>query len=153
MKRIITFLLSCLIMTVSLCANSFVYAQSIEDFATDVQPTEQNFNPDEPTEPIDPEEPVAWGGDAYLETDTWTLIVKSNNIFADSPKVTNQSWNPGAIRVKVVKDSDPSIQIGSTKIIVNGYSTYLDTIPAFSGTYRILAQAYSIPGSYNLRID
>lgn len=102
--------------------------------------------------PVDPDDPVAWSGDALLGTDVWTLIVRSNNDFADSPKVTNSGTNLGAIRVRVIKESDGT-QIGSTKIIVNGYSTYMDEIPAMSGTYRLEAQAYSIPGSYHITVD
>lgn len=41
---------------------------------------------------------VNWTGKARLGTSVYYNVTSSNNIFRDSPKVTNHSGNPGRIR-------------------------------------------------------
>ena len=94
---------------------------------------------------------VKWTGKARLGTKVYYNVTSSNNIFKDSPKVTNHAGNPGAIKVRIV-NSDGK-QVGATKEIAAGKTVTMDSIPAFSGTYTLQAMALDKEGSYTITID
>ena len=94
---------------------------------------------------------VNWSSTAYLTLDDYSNVTSSNNLFADSPTVTNSSSNPGPIMVRIVNSKGQII--GSPKTILTGRSVKLDEIPAFSGTYTLQAKAYTKAGHYFISID
>ncbi len=93
---------------------------------------------------------INWNGATYLTTGNYSNVATSNNLFPDSPTVTNGTGNPGTITVRVVGSN--GAQIGKTKTIKAGKSVQLDRIPALSGTYTIQAKA-SKAGTYNISVD
>ncbi len=93
---------------------------------------------------------VNWSGTAYLAAKQWCNVTSSNNVFRDSPKVTNGASNPCSIKVRIVKESGEVV--GEEKEVGVGESVKMDKIPAFSGTYTL--QAYSEKaGNYTISID
>lgn len=94
---------------------------------------------------------VNWSGSAYLVTNAYSNVTSSNNIFADSPTVTNNVANAGSIKVRIVNSSGK--QVGSVKEIGKGKSVVLDQIPAFSGTYTLQAIAMDKEDKYLINID
>lgn len=94
---------------------------------------------------------VDWTGRARLNTDVFYNVTSSNNIFRDSPKVTNHSGNPGRIKVRIINSSGK--QVGKAKEIKAGSSVKMDRIPALSGTYTLQAKALDKAGSYTITID
>lgn len=94
---------------------------------------------------------VNWTGNARLSTDGYYNVTSSNNIFRDSPKVTNHAGNPGTIKVRIINGNGK--QVGNTKEIKAGKTVTMDQIPAFSGTYTLQAKAISKAGSYTITID
>lgn len=94
---------------------------------------------------------VSWSGSAYLVTDVYSNVTSSNNIFPDSPTVTNNVSNAGSIKVRIVNSSGK--QVGSAKEIRKGKSVVLDKIPAGSGTYTLQAKAIDKEGRYLISID
>ena len=80
---------------------------------------------------------VKWKGTAYLSKGNWCNVTSSNNIFPDSPKVTNYGSNPSTIKVRILNSN--GAQVGETKSIAPGQTVRLDRIPAFSGTYTLQA--------------
>lgn len=93
---------------------------------------------------------VNWTGNARLSTDGYYNVTSSNNIFRDSPKVTNHAGNPGTIKVRIINGNGK--QVGNTKGIKAGKTVTMDQIPAFSGTYTLQAKAISKAGSYTITI-
>lgn len=108
--------------------------------------TETNINEENVVQPR-----VNWTGNARLSTDGYYNVTSSNNIFKDSPKVTNHAGNPGTIKVRIINGNGK--QVGSTKEIKVGKTVTMDQIPAFSGTYTLQAKAVSEAGSYTITID
>jgi len=94
---------------------------------------------------------ISWSGNAYLTTKAYSNVTSSNNIFTDSPVVTNASGNKGTIKVKVVNEKGE--QVGGVKEVAPGKSVRLDKIPFGSGTYTIKAQAVDKEGTYLISID
>ncbi|MGG3928571.1 T9SS type A sorting domain-containing protein [Metabacillus fastidiosus] len=94
---------------------------------------------------------VSWSGTAYLVTDAYSNVTSSNNFFNDSPTVTNNAGNAGAIKVRIVNSSGKLV--GTVKEIAAGKSARLDTIPWNSGTYTLQAMAVTKKGSYSIGID
>jgi len=94
---------------------------------------------------------VNWSGQAYLITVAYSNVTSSNNVFNDSPTVTNASGNPGKIKVKIVDAYGK--QVGKVKEIGKGKSVKLDTIPWNSGTYTLKAMAVDQKGQYTISID
>lgn len=91
---------------------------------------------------------ISWSGSAYISR-AWTNITASNNLFNDSPKVTNNASNVGTLSIRVINGK--GAQVGSVKTVGPGQTVTLDKIPAISGTYTI--QGYSgTPGTYTLSI-
>lgn len=122
-------------------------ATSVTAFAATIpSQTETNVDTNKDVQPR-----VKWTGKARLGTGVYYNVTSSNNIFADSPKVTNHAGNPGKIRVRVINSKGE--QVGSTKDIKAGSSVRLDKIPAFSGTYTLQAKALDKSGSYTITID
>ena len=96
-------------------------------------------------------EEVCWSGSAYVSTSYWCNVTSSNNIFPDSPTVTNNANNPGNIIVRIVNQHGQ--QVGEIKNVAAGYSVTMDQIPAFSGTYTLQAMAVTTSGYYTISID
>lgn len=101
------------------------------------------------------EEPVIvpyinWSGSAYISKDNWSNITSSNNFFKDSPKITNNSNNPGDLTVRVLNSK--GAQVGSSKTVKLGKTVKLDQIPAFSGTYTIQAKSTKA-GYHTIKVD
>ncbi len=96
-------------------------------------------------------EEVCWSGSAYVSTSYYCNVTSSNNIFPDSPKVTNNANNPGTIKVRIINSSGQ--QVGEVKTIAVGESVTMDQIPAFSGTYTLQAKATATSGYYTISID
>jgi len=94
---------------------------------------------------------VKWSGNAYITTTGFSNVTSSNNIFNDSPRVTNDSGNSGSILVKVVNAN--GYQVGKTKEIAKGKTVTLDKIPWNSGTYTLKAKAITKNASYRITID
>ena len=78
-------------------------------------------------------------------------VTSSNNIFPDSPKVTNYDSNPSTIKVRILNSN--GAQVGETKSIAPGQTVRLDRIPAFSGTYTLQACPDGDSGYYTISID
>lgn len=91
---------------------------------------------------------VNWTGKARLGTSVYYNVTSSNNIFRDSPKVTNHSGNPGRIKVRIINSKGE--QVGKAKEIKAGSSVRMDRIPALSGTYTLQAKALDKEGSYTI---
>ncbi|MGG2114185.1 hypothetical protein ABFY60_28040 [Lysinibacillus pakistanensis] len=70
---------------------------------------------------------IDWSGKAYLVTGAYTNVTSSNNIFSDSPLVTNVLGNKGSIKVRVMNEK--GAQVGTVKTIAVGKSVKLDSIP------------------------
>lgn len=104
---------------------------------------------DTPTHEVTPR--VKWSGSAYLTTKAYSNVTSSNNIFNDSPLVTNGAGNKGSIKVRVVNQSGK--QVGSVKTIKKGKSGRMGSIPWNSGTYTLQAKAVSGAGRYSINID
>ncbi|WP_304681788.1 hypothetical protein [uncultured Clostridium sp.] len=94
---------------------------------------------------------VKWKGTAYLSKGNWCNVTSSNNIFPDSPKVTNYGSNPSTIKVRILNSN--GAQVGETKSIAPGQTVRLDRIPAFSGTYTLQACPDGDSGYYTISID
>lgn len=94
---------------------------------------------------------VNWTGKARLGMVVYYNVTSSNNIFRDSPKVTNHAGNPGKIRVRIINSKGE--QVGAVKDIAAGKSVTMDKIPALSGTYTLQAKALEKEGSYTITID
>lgn len=94
---------------------------------------------------------IYWSSTAYLVTNAYSNVTSSNNIFNDSPVVTNNAGNKGAIKVKIVNSN--GAQVGSVKTIGKGKTVRLDSIPWNSGTYTLKAMAVSSTGTYAIKID
>lgn len=94
---------------------------------------------------------VYWKGNARLSTDGYYNVTSSNNIFNDSPKVTNHAGNPGTIRVRIINEAGE--KVGRTKDIEAGKTIQMDQIPAFSGRYTLQAKALDSAGTYTITID
>lgn len=94
---------------------------------------------------------VNWTGDAYITTTGFSNVTSSNNIFSDSPRVTNASGNAGAIEVKIVDSLGE--QIGKTYTIQKGKTVQMDKIPWNTGSYTLRAKAVSGNGSYTISIN
>ncbi|MEE4565843.1 hypothetical protein [Paenibacillus polymyxa] len=93
---------------------------------------------------------VNWSGSAYLTTGAYSNITSSNNIFNDSPTVTNSANSPGSVTFRVIDET--GAQVGSTKTVAAGKSTELDSIPWNAGTYTLQGKG-SKTGYYNISID
>ena len=72
-------------------------ATTIPTFAASEISNEQTISTDQ-TYTVQPR--VKWTGDARLGTSYYYNVTSSNNIFSDSPTVTNYAGNPGSIRVR-----------------------------------------------------
>ena len=94
---------------------------------------------------------VNWTGKARLGTGNYYNVTSSNNIFRDSPKVTNHAGNPGTIKVRIINSKGK--KVGRTKTIKAGKTVKMDKIPALSGTYTLQAMAVDKAGSYTITID
>ncbi|MGG0645091.1 hypothetical protein ABE021_14300 [Sporosarcina gallistercoris] len=94
---------------------------------------------------------VKWSGNAYITTTGYSNVTTSNNFFSDSPSVTNDSGNNGAILVKIVNSSGN--QVGTTKEVGKGKTVKMDKIPWNSGSYTLKAKAVTKNGSYLITID
>lgn len=94
---------------------------------------------------------INWTGTAKLNTSDYANITSSNNVFPDSPLVTSNGNNTGAVYIRVL-DEDGAI-VGGIKKVYPGRSVRLDQIPALSGTYTIQGKAVSTPGTYTFNID
>lgn len=93
---------------------------------------------------------VNWSGTAYLAAKQWCNVTSSNNLFPDSPKVTNDASNPCSIKVRIVNEA--GAVVGKEKEVEVGKSVTMDQIPALSGTYTL--QAYSEKaGNFTISID
>ena len=80
----------------------------------------------------------------------WCNVTSSNNLFPDSPKVTNDASNPCSIKVRIVNEA--GAVVGKEKEVEVGKSVTMDKIPALSGTYTL--QAYSeTAGNFTISID
>lgn len=93
----------------------------------------------------------AWNDTVTLYTSSWSNLTSYNNLFPDSPTVTNHVNNPGPIIVRVY--SSKGAVIGSEKTIQPGESVVLDRIPAFSGSCSFQAKAVNYNGTYSIDID
>lgn len=123
-------------------------ATTIPTFAASEISNEQTISTDQ-TYTVQPR--VKWTGDARLGTNYYYNVTSSNNIFSDSPTVTNYAGNPGSIRVRIIGGNGK--QIGKTKDIKAGKSVIMDKIPANSGTYTLQAKALDKEGKYTISID
>lgn len=94
---------------------------------------------------------VNWTGVAYVSKAYWCNITSSNNLFPDSPLVTNHAGNPGEIKVRIINEDGK--QVGETKTVKAGKSVRMDQIPAASGTYTLQAKATKTNGNYTITID
>lgn len=94
---------------------------------------------------------INWDGDPYLVTTRYVDITTSNNIFRDSPKVTNSARNPGAIYVRIL-NADGAV-ISPVKYVAPGQIVTMDQILAFSGTYTVQAKAANVEGTYHIAVD
>lgn len=93
---------------------------------------------------------VNWSGSAYLSKNNYTNITSSNNVFNDSPKVTNGADSPGSVTVRIVNGKGEVV--GSAQTIQAGSSVRLDQIPWNSGTYTLQGKG-SVAGTYYISID
>lgn len=94
---------------------------------------------------------VKWKGKAYLATGYWCNVTSSNNVFKESPKVTNHTSNPSEIKVRILNGR--GALVGETKTIGVGETVQLDQIPAFSGTYTLQAYTEGMSDDYLISID
>lgn len=94
---------------------------------------------------------VNWTGTTYVSQSSWVNITSSNNLFPDSPLVTNHISNPGRLKVRIINSN--GAQVGQVKYVSVGQSVRMDQIPAFSGTYTLQAIAEYTAGSYTISID
>ena len=93
---------------------------------------------------------VNWMGNAALTAGKWVNIMSSNNIFPDSPLVTNHSGNKGVIEVRILNQHWQ--QVGSIKSVGTGESVRMDQIPALSGNYTLQGRPL-LSGTYTISID
>lgn len=94
---------------------------------------------------------VNWTGKARLGLNVYYNVTSSNNIFPDTPTITNHAGNPGKIKVRIVNSKGKIV--AGPKEVAAGKSVKLGQIPAFSGTYTLQAMALSKAGSYTISID
>lgn len=93
---------------------------------------------------------VDWSGNAYLTRNVWTNVTASNNVFTDTPTVTNVAGNPGTAKFRIVNGrGDVILESG---YVDPGKSTSIGPIPAFSGTYTLQAVVEKT-GTYNIKIN
>lgn len=109
--------------------------------------SQENVIQEEESKSIQPR--INFNSTVYLDCD-WKQITSSNNLFPDSPLVSNPSDNPGDFQLRVFNDS--GVQVGSTKTVSRGTSIRLDQIPALSGYYSVECKA-SVSGEYHITID
>lgn len=93
---------------------------------------------------------INWSGNAYLTKNKWSNVIGSNNIFRDSPTITNRAGNPGTVKFRIV-NSKGNI-IAESGYIASGKSVKLGPIPASAGTYTIQGNA-EVTGTYNIAVD
>ena len=74
----------------------------------------------------------------------------SNNVFKDTPTITNVANNPGTAKFRIVNGS--GVVIVESGYVDPGKSTKLGPIPAFSGTYTLQATVEKT-GYYNIKVD
>ena len=89
-------------------------------------------------------------GNAALTAGKWVNIMSSNNVFPDSPLVTNHSGNKGVIEVRILNQHWQ--QVGSIKSVGTGESVRMDQIPALSGNYTLQGRPV-LSGTYTISID
>ncbi|MFB5269347.1 hypothetical protein ACE41H_21535 [Paenibacillus enshidis] len=92
---------------------------------------------------------VSWSGTAYLTKNAFSNITSSNNLFNDSPQVTNGADSPGNVTVRIKNESGQIV--GSEKTIAPGKTVRLDQIPWDSGTYTLQGKG-SVTGTYSISI-
>lgn len=93
---------------------------------------------------------VDWSGNAYLTRNVWSTVMGSNNIFKDTPTITNVANNPGTAKFRIVNGN--GVVIAESGYVSPGSSTSLGPIPAFSGTYTLQANV-EVTGYYNIKVD
>ncbi|MHC8514643.1 hypothetical protein [Sporosarcina sp. ITBMC105] len=109
-----------------------------------------NVNESDLTENDEISAMIDWSGNVYLTRNVYSNVIGSNNIFTDSPTITNRAGNPGTVVFRIV-DGKGNI-IAKSGYVDPGTSVKLGPIPAFSGTYTIQASA-EVTGTYNIAVD
>ena len=130
----------------SVLVSTILLGASVTTFASNSNDSLNNS-----VESIEKGAKVKWKGTAYLSKGNWCNVTSSNNIFPDSPKVTNYGSNPSTIKVRIINSN--GAQVGETKSIAPGQTVRLDRIPAFSGTYTLQACPDGDSGYYTISID
>lgn len=130
----------------SVLVSTILLGASVTTFASNSNDSLNNS-----VESIEKGAKVKWKGTAYLSKGNWCNVTSSNNIFPDSPKVTNYGSNPSTIKVRILNSN--GAQVGETKSIAPGQTVRLDRIPAFSGTYTLQACPDGDSGYYTISID
>lgn len=130
----------------SVLVSTILLGASVTTFASNSNDSLNNS-----VESIEKGAKVKWKGAAYLSKGNWCNVTSSNNIFPDSPKVTNYDSNPSTIKVRIINSN--GAQVGETKSIAPGQTVRLDRIPAFSGTYTLQACPDGDSGYYTISID
>ena len=105
---------------------------------------------DTPYEEEDIEE-VFWYGNAYVPMNNYVNVTSSNNVFNDSPTVTNSAGNPGILFFRIVNQA--GAVIGNAYAVEPGHSIQMDQIPWNIGTYTLQAMAVEVAGTYFITID
>jgi len=93
---------------------------------------------------------INWTDSAALTKNVWGNVIGSNNIFRDTPTITNWAGNPGEAVFRIVDGSENII--AESDYVKPGKSTKLGSIPAFSGTYTLQAMVEKT-GNYTIEID
>lgn len=96
-------------------------------------------------------EEVNWSGQAYVPTGHYVNITSSNNIFTDTPTITNGSNNPRIIFVRIVNSA--GAVVAGPLAVEPGHSVQLGPIPWNSGIYTLQAMAMEVAGDYFITID
>lgn len=130
----------------SVLVSTILLGASVTTFASNSNDSLNNS-----VESIEKGAKVKWKGTAYLSKGNWCNVTSSNNIFPDSPKVTNYDSNTSTIKVRIINSN--GAQVGETKSIAPGQTVRLDRIPAFSGTYTLQACPDGDSGYYTVSLD
>ena len=99
-----------------------------------------------------PESRINYTGNTFLHPGLWLTVTTSNNLFPDSPMVTNHSVNPGAISVRIVSALTHDV-ICSEMLLGRGDSGRTCRIPALSGEYAVQAMAMTTSANYLISVD
>lgn len=92
-----------------------------------------------------------WNDTVTLTITAWSNLTSYNNLFADSPTVTNHANSDGDLKVRVI-DGNGNVIVSETTVPA-GESVTLAKIPATSGKCTFQAKAITRQGSFRIDID